>query len=295
MRIRRTRAESGRTDDAPEEDPTAGEGSALDDLFDHQSQEQQAQDQPRDHLVAAQRGSRDDRDRPDSRRRLLVVLGVLLGVLLAATAVAGFVRSRDGSGSPAVAEQSPAQITGSPPPELPATGSAVRSRLMKDGDVVVTHWIRSRFPLSAIDLQRPTRANGAGRTRVTDITVVADGKVASGMRDAADSDERFVLGLPAKVVYVRYVLKGAVDTDASIPGRALVRTTLLQVDYSPVVGPTVVTVRAPRVLSMTCGQRGQVLSSPRPCGAPAPGGGWRVTLAGKHRQDQVMSQVDVGG
>jgi hypothetical protein len=181
---------------------------------------------------------------------------------------------------------------GFPPTELPADGSAIRSRVSANGDVVVTQWIRSRFPVTDLGIRRPS--DGADAVRVADVSVIADGASVAPLPDRADPTLRFAFGVPAQLIYVRYVLTRALETSSSVPGRALVESTFLRVDYSPRLGPTVVTVKAPEVLSLSCSKPQQLLNTPRPCGSPV-SGGWQVTLRDTDRQDQVMAQVDLGG
>jgi hypothetical protein len=242
-------------------------------------------DRGRDVLTSPSNGS------DASRRRSAVVVAAVLAVVLVVAAVIVTVRMTNGG--PATAANPAASPPGnaSPPAELPAAGSAIRSRVTADGDVVVTHWIRSRFAVS--DLRLPTPPDGTGAARVGDVSVVVDGTAVQPLPDATDPALRFVFGVPAKLVRLHYVLKHAVDQASSVPGRALVRTTFLPVEYSPDEGPLVVTVTASQVLSMTCSDRQAVLSSPRPCGVPK-AGGWRVTLRGSDRQVDVMAQVDLG-
>jgi hypothetical protein len=237
-------------------------------------------------------GSGTGRGRPRREAaggRAPVVLAVVLAVVVAAGAALA-VRAVVGDDASPATDPVARVDMGSPPPELPASGSAIRSRLTADGDVVVTQWIRSRFPVTDLGVRTPP--DGTGAARVGDLTVVADGVTVDPLQGAATPTLRFAFPVPAELVHVRYVLSRAVVRSPSVPGRALVRTTFLRTDYRPLQGPTVVTVSAPAVLSMTCSDPRTVLSSPRPCGAPT-AGGWRVTLRAGDRQDEVMAQVDL--
>ena len=221
-----------------------------------------------------------------------VVLGVVVMVLLAASAALGFRAGLDDH-EPTAADPTPGRAdVGVPPDELPVTGSAIESRLKADGDIVVTQWIRSRIPVTRLAVRTPP--DTAGGVRVGEVTVVADGEAVPPLQDAATRPLRFSFGAPAQLVHVRYVLTRALDRSSSVPGRALVRRTFLRVDQHPQQGPTVVTVKAPEVLSLSCSTPRPVLSTPRPCGS-ATAGGWRVTLRGGDRRNEVMAQVGLRG
>lgn len=255
-------------------------GFGLDSMFD------------RHHDVVGSATGQDPRpDRGGFRSRVLVALAVVVGIVLVVGAVLGVRAALDEGSSPAAEPEAVRVDVGRPPAALPVTGSAVESRVRADGDVVVTQWIRSRFPVTDLGVRTPP--DGAGAVLVGNVTVVADGKAVAPLKDATDPALHFTFLVPAELVRVRYVLAGAVVKSPSVPGRALVRSTFLRTDYRPLQGPTVVTVTAPEVLSMTCNDPRTVLSSPRPCGR-ATDGGWRVTLRGNDRQDEVMAQVDLG-
>jgi len=235
-----------------------------------------------------------DTSRVRDRRRWPLVLGaVVLGAGASVSAVLG-AASIESAPTPTVDPSSRGRLTAAPPPELPRVGSAVRTRLAPDGRVEVTHWIRSRFYLTGIDLPRSGDASvGSGVARVGDVSVAGEGGRAAATGEPTDRVRRFRFGVPAKLVRVRYTLSGALERSGGDGSRALIRTTALPVTgYAPKEGPVVVTVSAPEVLSLTCNQPDQVVPIPRPCGAPV-AGGWRVTLRGGERQDQVRAQVDL--
>jgi hypothetical protein len=275
------RARARATDDSdatPREDAGAP-GFGLDSMFDrHQD-------------VAGPPTGRPPRsDGTGSRSRWLVVLAAVLGIVIVVGAALGVRAALDDDSSATTDPEAARVDVGRPPVELPVNGSAIRSRVRVDGDVVVTQWIRSKFPVTDLGVRTPP--DEAGAALVGNVTVVADGRAVAPLKDAADPALRFTFLVPAELVRVRYVLTRAVARSPSVPGRALVRSTFLRTEYRPLQGPTVVTVTAPEVLSMTCSDPRAVLSSPRPCGS-ATAGGWRVTLRANDRQDEVMAQVDL--
>jgi hypothetical protein len=204
---------------------------------------------------------------------------------------AGFIAASPDPGTSTAAPASLGRLT-SPPSELPKVGSAVESRVTRDGRIVVTHWVRTRAPLTVINLQRPRATNYSGDTQVTGNRMTSDGGRAGGTGDGTDQTFRLG-GRPATLVRVTYTLSGAVERSSSVQGRALVRTTAVPVTADiPLRGPVVVTVRAPKVLSSACIKPERLEPSLRPCGAPVDVG-WRVTLRGDDRQDQVIAQVDL--
>ena len=227
-------------------------------------------------------------DPEPSARELLFLFLVACNVVVAF--VAGFIAASPVPGTSTAAPASLGRLT-SPPSELPKVGSAVESRVTRDGRIVVTHWVRTQSPLTVIYLHRPRATNYSGDTQVTGNRMTSDGGRAGGTGDG--TDQTFRLGKPAKLVRVTYALSGALERSSSVQGRTLVRTTAVPVTADiPLRGPVVVTVRAPNVLSLTCIKPERLEPSLRPCGAPV-GVGWRVTLRGDDRQDQVIAQVDL--
>jgi cellulose synthase (UDP-forming) len=178
--------------------------------------------------------------------------------------------------------------TPGPPAEAPSTGSYVQARVTAGGDVRVRQWIQSRKPMASVALELPELPDSSRSVRATDVLVAADRVVLAEQRPIEASTRRLDLPDPAKLLYVRYTLKGVVERSPSAPGRALAHATALQVQPSP--GPSHLSVRSQDVLTASCAA--DQTSLPRPCGAPSDDG-WTVVLRGDQRRDSVVAQVNL--
>jgi hypothetical protein len=150
--------------------------------------------------------------------------------------------------------------------------------------------VRSPSPLFAVRLEMPAVPSGQRVPRATKVVVASDQALLNQPGFVGSTGQRLFFNAPPKVVYLGYTLKGAVEMSPSVPGRALARATAMHIDYSPLAGPTRVTLVSERVLSMACSD--SPVSEPRPCGKPGEGR-WSVLLKGKDRTDMVVAQVDL--
>ena len=217
---------------------------------------------------------------------ILVVVNVLLvrSALQRDTDPAGPVGDDDNA--PAGRSTGNSFVVPSPPPAAQEFGSYARSRVTQDGQVRVRQWIQSSRPLDGIRLEMPSLPDGS-RARVTNVLVAADEVVVDTPRTLDASRQRLSFDAPARSVYVRYTLDGVVERSPSVPGRALIRATAL--DVRPRSGPSRITVVGEDVLSTSCAP---TPATPRPCGEPAKGR-WVVVLRGADRADTVMAQVNL--
>lgn len=223
-----------------------------------------------------------------ARRRLSPVLLGLLGLSLALALLviltlghlngdksAGAVPGRGGSVS-----------------ATPSDGSYTRIRVLPSGLLHVDQWIRSRAPLSGLTVSVPLVAGLAdGTVRAHHLRVVTGGAPAVGPETIGTRPEAFSF-LGANRVHLSYVLTGVVQRSSSAQGRALARVTYLDVWYTPQSGNQTTRVVGASVLNLACSKvRPDAL--PTPCGKPR-SGAWQVKLAGEHRDDRVMAQLDLG-
>jgi hypothetical protein len=186
-------------------------------------------------------------------------------------------------------------LLGNPPAQLPRAGSYVDSRILANGDIRVEQWLRTRTPISKIELVVPHRNGPGGAPTATDVNVAGAlgelGEVSDGT--VVDSSAAYPLYYPSRIVRVRYTLVGSVVRSPSAPGRALARFTSADLVYMPEEdGPRVIRIRAPEVLNVACRAPFQE-AVPRPCGSQA-GTSWQVELQGADRADEVSAQVNLG-
>lgn len=183
-----------------------------------------------------------------------------------------------------------------PPAAAPLRGSYLSSRVLDDGKVRVTQWIRGPEPMVGIDLAMPTLPGAAIRRRALGVVVVADHVQVKGATTVGPAPRRYNFIGAVTSIQLRYTMEGVVDRSPSAPGRALVvitsLTTSLITSNGVDAGPTRVDLGGAEVLSASC--LGPGAPPPRPCGAPRPGGkGWRVMLRGASRSDLVQAQVNL--
>ncbi len=204
----------------------------------------------------------------------LVVLGVLLATWLSTR------------GETSTSADDPASTTGQEPSAEVPDESYVETRVQRDGDIVVRHWIRAREPIDRIALSPPEVTGtvlSASRVRVLADDVRSAGPSTLTARGATYSFEE------STDVELRYVLVGAVQRSESATGRALAVATTLDVRYSPRPGRETRVVHADAVLSMACVRAGS--STHEPCGFPQDSDRWRVDLTGPDVLDRVVAQL----
>jgi hypothetical protein len=183
-------------------------------------------------------------------------------------------------------------LQANPPAQLPLAGSYVDSRILANGDIRIDQWVRTRAPISSVELVVPHGEGPGGAPRATDVDVVNELGDHS-VRATVGTSATYRLTYPSLIVRVRYTLVGAVVRSPSAPGRALARFTSGDLVFSPEVdGPERVRIRAPEVLNVAC-RAPSPATGPRPCGQPA-GTSWQVELHGADRADQVSAQVNLG-
>ncbi len=217
-----------------------------------------------------------------------VALLVSLVVVVILTAV--LVRSAQEGPGATTADQPVRARVPEPPAAAPTVGSYVETRVTKNGVVHVRQWVRSATPLSAVRLEVPAVRGQALLPTATHVVVVGDQEILNPPDTVGLTGRRLFFDARPRKVYLTYTLQGAVERSPSVPGRALVRATALQVVYSPLDGPSRITLVGKKVLSMAC--QSSPLEAPRPCGAPGKGR-WSVLLKGDARSESVVAQVDL--
>jgi hypothetical protein len=229
----------------------------------------------------------DNRSRgPIPMRDIALVVSLVVVVILTAVLVRSALRQPAATTADQPVRSSPVPA---PPEEAPKVGSYVESRVAADGDVQVQQWVRSSTPLFAVRLEVPA-VPGRRLPTASRVTVLGDQDILNPPTSVGVTGHRLFFNAPPRVVYVKYTLQGAIERSPSVPGRALVRATALQIVYSPLDGPSRVSLAAKKVLSMAC--QSSPLEAPRPCGGPGKGH-WSVLLKGDARDDSVVAQVNV--
>jgi hypothetical protein len=210
---------------------------------------------------------------PRRRSPSLVTVGVTFVVLVLMTAVAALgvrlVRQGTSDSGSLSSAKGPAA-----PVQLRAGSAYVRSTVLADGRIRVTHWIHPRKFVSEIRLHLPSvRGLASGALSVSDLVAVADGhRVYAPPSIAGDDATLYVPG--AHRIVLRYVLGGAVERTEPPAGRALARVVAVDVRDGHSTTRRTTAVTGPRVLSLACtAPRRDAL--PLPCGT-ADGTGWSV-------------------
>jgi hypothetical protein len=243
-------------------------------------------------MTGVSQGVHDDTDesqRPTSAGRGVVVATALVGLLLVGVVILLVVAvvSRVGE-QPGLGPQQ--TLSKDPPAGLTRGGSVVDSRVRRDGSVEVEAWLRTSRPVSRVQLVVPKLPGLSTDARADDVRVAGGRVLVLGARTVGSSGRTYELAAPNRLVYLGYTLHGVTDTRSTVPGRALVRLTSLDVTYPVSATRTVTTVRGVKVLSGAC--LGRDVTVPVPCGTPAPDG-WRVDLRGGSAVDRVEAQVDL--
>lgn len=183
--------------------------------------------------------------------------------------------------------------TAPPPSAAPARGSYVRARILDDGRVKVSQWVRTQRPVESLELEMPDLPQGGVTRRASGVVVAAEQARATGPTTVGETPGRYDFDTPATMVQLRYTLEGFVERSPSVGGRALVTATFLTTSVGAEVGPIRLDLGGAEILSAACVPAGA--PSPRPCGGPHAGtAGWRVTLRGANRDNLVQAQVTLG-
>jgi hypothetical protein len=182
------------------------------------------------------------------------------------------------------------RVYASPVTLQPGT-SYVRSRVLPSGDLVVTHWIRTRGPVDSVQVEAPpTQGLRPGAVTMSHLVLAADGTAdpaeASGTHSATQT-----LRFPfAHTIYLRYRLSGVVQSTG--PGRrALARLTALEVVVGGNAVRTTQVVVGAKVLSLAC-TSGPPDALPVPCGTQD-AKSWSVRLGPGRQPTRVMAQVEL--
>jgi hypothetical protein len=210
-----------------------------------------------------------------------VALGVVVAVLVVLAARSD--RPEAGRG--------PQQVLAlAEPAALRPGGSVVDSQVRRRGDVRVVTWIRTDRPVGRVRVSVPDVPGLASSARASDVRVAGDRLLVDGPGDVGRRGRTYRLAAASRLVYLSYTLHDVVDRRSTVPGRALLRLTALDVTTPADVGRTRVSVHGVRVLAAACLGRGDSVA--RPCGAPH-GGRWRVDLRGVRSDARVQAQVDL--
>lgn len=179
------------------------------------------------------------------------------------------------------------------PAAAPSTGTYVLTRVLPNGDLQVSQWIRVTTPLSGIEVSAPLMEGSTTKVFATDVVVSADRTVVTGDRTVTGGTSVYGFVDPARTVRLRYVLHGTVTRSPSVKGRALAGATSLVVRYSAGTSDvSKVRITGARVLTAACRDSGDEQAEPTPCGSPT-GRGWTVQLRAGQLRDVVMAQLDL--
>jgi hypothetical protein len=177
------------------------------------------------------------------------------------------------------------------PVRLAPDTSVVQSRVLASGDLLVTHWIRSRKAVHTVTIRTPRVPGLApGVVHPGQVVLAANGLLSPSVGQPRGADLVTYRIPAAHRVYVRYQISGAVQR-AGPDGRALARITSLDVETGAPLDETTRTVVGARVLSLAC-------SSPAPGAVAVPcgsddRGSWSVRLGRRSGADRVMAQLDL--
>ena len=222
---------------------------------------------------------------------MLVGIGVAV-LLLEFIAIARSMRSDD----PEEPDPPAAGLPLLAPDELPERGALVLSEVRADGSVRVSQWFRSGDGLDELLLTAPQVAGAAGPIRATGGRLVAaDGTVIADDLTVGAEPRLVRFADSTTMVRATYVLRGAVERSATVDGRLRAVVVALDVDLSPLSGPTVAVVETQtggQILGLACGNSRSEVELVRPCGTPD-GARWRVRLPPVSREDRVTATVDV--
>jgi hypothetical protein len=228
---------------------------------------------------------------PTRRRPSLAAVGRTFVVLILMTAVAA-VGIRLVRQDPSDSGSLSARPGLAPPVALPVGSAYVRSTVLPDGRLRVTHWFHIRRFVDELHLHLP-KVPGLtpGALSVHDVVAVADGHRVYAPRSITGGDATvYVPG--AHHVVLRYVLDGAVERTEPPAGRALARVVAIDVRDGHSTTRSRTAVVGARVLALAC-TAPQRDALPLPCGSVS-GTAWSVDLTGRHVRERVMAQLDLG-
>jgi hypothetical protein len=177
------------------------------------------------------------------------------------------------------------------PVRLAPDTSWVRSRVLRSGDLVVTHWIRSSRAVRTVTIRTPHVVGLAPDAVHVEQVVLATDGLLSPVEGQPRGTDQVTYRIPATHrLYVRYQLSGALQRSGPA-GRALARITSADVEIGSSLAETTRTVVGARVLSLAC-------SSARPGAVAVPCGSdhrgrWSVRLGRSDGASRVMAQLDV--
>lgn len=225
---------------------------------------------------------------PAPSRTGMIIAASAVGLLVAL--VAGVLLTSMLSGDDAPGPGAPVAVFGSTPPvPISAGQSYVDLRIAGNGDIEVTQWISAAEPLDRLRLELPDLA-GADDVAASMVVVLADGEPVAGPDRITSSGATYVLDA-ASDVQIDYRLTGASVLSPSVTGRALAAAGMA-LDYEPLSRSETRVVRAPGVLSLSCGRPASVRLVP--CGRETGADSWTVDLDGRDVADRVVVQLTLG-
>lgn len=231
------------------------------------------------------------------RRRpgpVALAMGALLVSVLGATVL---LLPHGGGGDPTARQAAAGASSRSypaPPVALVTDSEHVETKVLDDGVLEVTHWIRTTAPVDRLSLSVPA---SSGRTVETvgaeDLEVGADGGQVD-VRPAAEGDHVWSGDLGGvHEIYVTYRLTGAVEQGGSVAGRALAPLTSLNVDVGATTLARSQVFTGLTVLTLACLDAG-ARATPVLCGN-AVDGAWTFDAAAGAVPDTVIAQLDLDG
>ena len=184
------------------------------------------------------------------------------------------------------------------PVDLKPGTAYVRTRVLPSGDLVVTHWIRTRTLVGSVTVRAPrTLMLDPDSVSVTHVVVAANDASYPEHPSSQIGTRAWTFQFPeARTIYLRYRLSGVVEAGGP-GGRALARITSLYVVPGSRPVPVTQVVVGARVLALAC-----TSGSARRPGGPLrldAGGTWTVRPQGTQNAQaarqptRVMAQVDL--
>jgi hypothetical protein len=228
---------------------------------------------------------------PGAARRRTTLVVVAAAAALVTTAVLGWVWVKGGGDDVdrvAPASDHPFAV----PVELQPGTAYVRTRVLPSGDLVVTHWIRTRALVHSVTVRAPrTLGLDPGAVSVTHVVLAANDASYPERPTSLIGTRTLRFRFPeARTIFLRYRLYGVVEAGGP-GGRALARITSLDVVPGSRRVPVTQVVVGARVLALAC-TSGPPDTPAVPCGT-TPGGTWTVRLKAAQQPSRVMAQVDL--
>lgn len=167
----------------------------------------------------------------------------------------------------------------------------VETKVLKGGDLLVAHWIRTSLPMNQLSVTVPTRPGLTDQAvGFKHFVVEADGVRTDSPK--AVSEVEWAGVLPAtRDLYVRYQLTGVLQRSSSAEGRALATMTVLNVGVGHELLAKTQLFRGAQVLTLACLSPGAE-AVPRPCGTLNEEA-WTVVSEGEAVEDIVIAQFDL--